>query len=93
MAPRPFQTEAVNGALTQIRYSGQPQHVIGRGNDCTNIFCAEADHQCYLERLQLACDKHACKLHAYVPMTMGTFRGLEKNQWGQTRLIRTRQCV
>jgi putative transposase len=47
----------------------QPQHVIVRGNNRTEIFCADADYQFYLEKLQLACDKHGCKLHAYVLMT------------------------
>lgn len=47
----------------------QPQHVIVRGNNRSEIFCADADYQFYLEKLQLACDKHACKLHAYVLMT------------------------
>lgn len=47
----------------------QPQHVIVRGNNRTEIFCADTDYHFYLEKLQLACDKHACKLHAYVLMT------------------------
>jgi len=47
----------------------QPQHVIVRGNNRSDIFCAGADYQFYLEKLQHACDKHACKLHAYVLMT------------------------
>jgi putative transposase len=47
----------------------QPQHVIVRGNNRTEIFCAEADYRFYLEKLEIACDKHACKLHAYVLMT------------------------
>jgi len=48
---------------------GQPQHVIVRGNNRTDIFCADADYQFYLEKLQLACNKHDCKIHAYVLMT------------------------
>ena len=47
----------------------QPQHVIMRGNNRTEIFCSVADYQFYLEKLQLACDKHNCKIHAYVLMT------------------------
>lgn len=47
----------------------QPQHVIVRGNNRAEIFCADADYQFYLEKLQQACEKHACKLHAYVLMT------------------------
>jgi putative transposase len=48
---------------------GQPQHIILRGNNRTEIFCAEADYRFYLEKLQLACDKHGCDIHAYVLMT------------------------
>lgn len=47
----------------------QPQHVIVRGNNRNEIFCTEADYHFYLEKLQQACDKHACQLHAYVLMT------------------------
>lgn len=48
---------------------GQPQHVIVRGNNRIEIFCAEADYHFYLEKLQQACEKHDCTLHAYVLMT------------------------
>ena len=47
----------------------QPQHVIVRGNNRTEIFCADTDYQFYLEKLQLACEEHACQIHAYVLMT------------------------
>jgi len=47
----------------------QPQHVILRGNNRAEIFCAEADYSFYLEKLKLACDKHGCSVHAYVLMT------------------------
>jgi putative transposase len=47
----------------------QPQHVIVRGNNRCEIFCADADYQFYLEKLEEACDKHGCQLHAYVLMT------------------------
>jgi len=43
----------------------QPQHILVRGNNRAEIFCADADYQFYLEKLQLACDK----LHTYVLMT------------------------
>ena len=49
----------------------QPQHVIVRGNNRSDIFCADTDYQFYLEKLQLACDKHDCRIHAYVLMTKG----------------------
>jgi putative transposase len=55
--------------LPRFVIPGQPQHVIVRGNNRTEIFCADADYQFYLERLQLACDKHNCKIHAFVFMT------------------------
>jgi putative transposase len=53
------------------RYSvpGQPQHVIIRGNNRQEIFCAEADYAFYLDQLQAACKKHGCEVHAYVLMT------------------------
>ena len=47
----------------------QPQHVIVRGNNRSEIFCADADYLFYLEKLQQACDKHDCIIHAYVLMT------------------------
>ncbi|SCX52194.1 transposase [Nitrosospira sp. Nsp1] len=47
----------------------QPQHVILRGNNRTEIFCAEADYRFYLDKLRLACEKHGCDIHAYVLMT------------------------
>ncbi len=48
---------------------GQPQHVILRGNNRTEIFCTDADYQFYLEKLRQACATHGCELHAYVLMT------------------------
>lgn len=47
----------------------QPQHIIVRGNNREPIFYTDADYQFYLEKLQRACEKHACQLHAYVLMT------------------------
>ena len=55
--------------LPRFVIPGQPQHVILRGNNRNDIFCADADYQFYLEKLQLACATHACDLHAYVLMT------------------------
>lgn len=55
--------------LPRFILPGQPQHVILRGNNRTEIFCAEADYQFYLDKLQLACEKHSCDIHAYVLMT------------------------
>lgn len=47
----------------------QPQHVIVRGNNRSEIFCSNADYQFYLKKLHLACVKHDCQIHAYVLMT------------------------
>jgi putative transposase len=55
--------------LPRFVIPGQLQHVIVRGNNRTEIFCADADYQFYLEKLQLACEEHACQIHAYVLMT------------------------
>lgn len=55
--------------LPRFVIPGQPQHVIVRGNNRSEIFCADADYQFYLEKLQLAIDKHDCEIHAYVLMT------------------------
>jgi len=55
--------------LPRFVIPGQPQHIILRGNNRSEIFCADADYRFYLEKLQLACDKHSCDIHAYVLMT------------------------
>lgn len=55
--------------LPRLIVPGQPQHVIVRGNNRSDIFCADADYSFYLEKLQLACDTHGCDIHAYVLMT------------------------
>ena len=55
--------------LPRFVIPGQPQHVIVRGNNREPIFYAEEDYRFYLEKLQQACEKHQCDLHAYVLMT------------------------
>jgi putative transposase len=55
--------------LPRFAIPDQPQHVIVRGNNHSEIFCADADYQFYLEKLKAACDKHGCNIHAYVLMT------------------------
>jgi putative transposase len=55
--------------LPRFVIPGQPQHVIVRGNNRSDIFRTDADYQFYLEKLHLACEKHECKIHAYVLMT------------------------
>lgn len=53
------------------RYSapGQPQHVIQRGNNRTALFAATADYQFFMDCLKNGCERHACRIHAYVLMT------------------------
>jgi len=48
---------------------GQPQHVIQRGNNRDVIFVADEDYRFYLEKLEAACVRFECDLHAYVLMT------------------------
>lgn len=55
--------------LPRMIIPGQPQHVIVRGNNRSEIFCCDADYRFYLEKLQAACKKHDCQVHAYVLMT------------------------
>ncbi len=49
--------------------TGHPQHVIIRGNNRDPIFYTEADYRFYLEKLNQACTKYECEIHAYVLMT------------------------
>ena len=49
--------------------SGQPQHVIQRGNNRDITFVSEEDYRFYLEKLHDASVKHHCHIHAYVLMT------------------------
>lgn len=55
--------------LPRMIIPGQPQHVIVRGNNRSEIFCCDSDYHFYLEKLQAACKKHDCQVHAYVLMT------------------------
>lgn len=55
--------------LPRFVLPGQPQHVIQRGNNREDIFCAEADYRFYLEKLAAAVARHDCEVHAYVLMT------------------------
>ena len=47
---------------------GQPQHVIQRGNNRQNTFCAESGYLFYLKKLGEAAEKYQCAIHAYVLM-------------------------
>ena len=53
----------------RIVIPGQPQHVIVRGNNRSEIFRADSDYGLYLEKLKLACDQHGCQIHAFILMT------------------------
>ncbi len=55
--------------LSRYVLPGQPQHVIQRGNNREPVFYEDADYHFYLEKLEAACKKHGCSLHAYVLMT------------------------
>lgn len=55
--------------LPRFVITGQPQHIIVRGNNREAIFYEEADYLYYLKRLKQACEKHECDVHAYVLMT------------------------
>jgi len=53
----------------RIVLPGQPHHVIQRGNNRDVIFASEDDYLFYLEKLDSACKRFGCDLHAYVLMT------------------------
>ncbi len=55
--------------LPRFVLPGHPQHVIVRGNNREPIFVANEDYRFYLDKLQEACIKHLCDVHAYVLMT------------------------
>ncbi len=46
-----------------------PQHVIQRGNNRQPCFCTEPDYRAFIEYLCHACERHGCRVHAYVLMT------------------------
>jgi putative transposase len=55
----------------QPRYAliGQPQHVIQRGNNRSTLFTATAHYRLFFDCLREACERHGCRVHAYVLMT------------------------
>ncbi|MES2770757.1 MAG: transposase [Pseudomonadota bacterium] len=55
--------------LPRFVLPGQPQHVIVRGNNRSEIFCLNADYPFYLQKLASACSQYGCAIHAYVLMT------------------------
>jgi len=55
--------------LPRFVITGQPQHVIQRGNNRQNIFKKAEDYEFYLEKLSAAAKQHQCDIHAYVLMS------------------------
>ncbi len=55
--------------LPRFVIPGQPQHVIQRGNNRDVIFVRDEDYHFYLEKLNDACKKYDCDVHAYILMT------------------------
>ena len=49
--------------------SGQPVHVIQRGNNRQAAFFAAADYRRYMNSLSVAAERTVCAIHAYVLMT------------------------
>ena len=55
--------------LPRFILPGQPQHVILRGNNRTEIFWVGTDYRFYLDKLRLAWEKYDGDIHANVSMT------------------------
>ncbi|MEE4217690.1 MAG: transposase [Xanthomonadales bacterium] len=52
----------------RLNIPGMPQHVTQRGNNRQPCFADSLDYRLYLELLKRSCQKHYCRLHAYVLM-------------------------
>jgi putative transposase len=57
--------------LPRFVISDLPQHHILHGNNRAIIFSAPEDYPFFLEKLNSACDKHGCALHAYGSIESG----------------------
>lgn len=55
--------------MPRFMLPGQPQHIIQRGNNRSEVFCTEANYRFYLDKLSSAAKEHGCAIHAYVLMT------------------------
>ena len=55
--------------LPRFVLPGEPQHVIQRGNNRNIIFVSDEDCCLYLDRLEEACQRYRCRIHAYVLMS------------------------
>ena len=55
--------------LPRYNAPGFPQHVIQRGNNRCACFAVDQDYRFFRDCLSTACEKHGCRIHAYVFMT------------------------
>jgi REP-associated tyrosine transposase len=55
--------------LPRYAAPGTPQHVIQRGNNRCALFARHEDYLFFRECLRAACERHRCRIHAYVFMT------------------------
>jgi REP-associated tyrosine transposase len=55
--------------LPRYAAPGFPQHVIQRGNNRCACFAVDSDYRFFRDCLASACEKHGCRIHAYVLMT------------------------
>ncbi len=64
--------------LPRFVISGQPQHVIQRGNNRDMIFANDDDYRFYLKSLRDACAEHQRDVNAYVLMTPNLENSISK---------------
>jgi len=55
--------------LPRYAAPGMAQHVIQRGNNRSALFVDDVDYRFLHQCLRAACDRHGCRVHAYVFMT------------------------
>jgi len=55
--------------LPRYATPGFAQHVIQRGNNRCACFAVDPDYRFFRDCLSTACEKHGCRIHAYVFMT------------------------
>ena len=53
----------------RIAVADLPQHVIQRGNNRCAIFHDDRDRRFFMSCLQDGCERHQCRVHAYVLMS------------------------
>ncbi|MFT5425889.1 MAG: putative transposase [Gammaproteobacteria bacterium] len=75
---------------SRIVLSGQPVHIIQRGNNRSATFYSGNDHRYYLEFLAQASEECQCAIHAYVLMTNHVhILATPKNETGVSRLMQS----